>query len=302
MPLSEVKVVKAWTAGCVRNMIIAVVAFVVITAALTLLGVLAVILPNQGEQAAELWFAGFFVFLFLWFAVVIILAGWMIRRRLRLFDSLFTPLGISGTAYLLTGRQYHGTLNGRQVDAYFSRGPSLDIYLGSHLHTRMGFGLKGRFTQAASGGLNEMALASPDHDLDHLSIFSLDDGWGRELLDDPHAREIILQLTARQPGFEFRNLMLQPEAIHFQLAHINKTTLVPGSIQGWLADLLELAQVAESLPPPRVTATASLLEHKARLSRGELTLPVVGITCAVLAMFILIFVFGLLLVFTLEGG
>jgi hypothetical protein len=166
----------------------------------------------------------------------------------------------------------------------------------------MGFGLKGRFTQAASGGLNEMALASHDPDLDHLGIFSLDDGWGRELLDDPRAREIILQLTARQPGFEFRNLLLQPEAIHFQLAHINKTTLVPGSIQGWLADLLELAQVAESLPPPRVTATASLHEQKARLSRGDLNLPVVGITCAVLAMFILIFVFGLLLVFTLKGG
>jgi len=299
--LSEAKIAKAWSAGCSRNIIIAVAAFVIITTAFTFLGVLVVILPIQGDRAANLWFAGFFVFLFLFLALVIILAGWMIRRRLRLLDSLFTPLGISGKAYLLTGRQYHGRLSGRQVDAYFSRGPSLDIYMSSALNTHMGIGLKGRITQSASGSLNGVALASHDPDLDHLSIFSLDKGWGRQLLDDPRSREIILRLTARQPGFEFRNLLLQPEAIHFQLAHVNKDNLVPEIVQGWFYDLLELAQGAESLPPPEVSATASVIEQKTRLSRGDFTLPAVGITCAALAMFLLIFVIGLVLVFTLTG-
>lgn len=69
--MSEAKIVKAWSAGCARNILIAVAAFVIITAAFILLGVLAVILPIQGEQAADLWFAGFFAFLFLFVAVVI---------------------------------------------------------------------------------------------------------------------------------------------------------------------------------------------------------------------------------------
>jgi hypothetical protein len=67
-------------------------------------------------------------------------------------------------------------------------------------------------------------------------------------------------------------------------------------------DLLDLIRIAESLPAPSVTATASSMERKARLSRSDFTLPIIGITCGVIGLFTAILMIGLFLLIYFERG
>src|ERR1051326_7187369 len=40
--------------------------------------------------------------------------AWILLRRKRQLDDAFIPLGLTGSMYLLNGRQYHGAAGGRQ--------------------------------------------------------------------------------------------------------------------------------------------------------------------------------------------
>jgi hypothetical protein len=300
--LSENKLLKAWGAGCTRSIIISLVVLFILFGAFIGLVILVFLLPIPADQRIYILLGGFFLILFLLIACALIWGVWSINRHSRKLDTALTPFGLNGNAYMLNGRQYHGLLNGRQADIYFYRGPSLDIYIASPLNTRLGIGLKGPRNQSTSFGLNSTDLVFNDPDLAHTSIFSLDERWGRELLDDPLARAAIVRLTALQPGLEFRNLSFQPDALHFHLHHINPGTITAENLRIWVCDLLDLITIAESLPSPRVTAAASSLEQKARLRRSDFTLPMVGISCGVIGLFTAILIVGLFLLIFFERG
>jgi hypothetical protein len=301
--LSEGKIIKAWGAGCAWRTLIAIIIFFIMVIALFGLFVFTITLPITTDQRLFIVMGGFLFFLCLMVAGVLIWGGWRRNQYNQKLDAAFVPMGLPGKVYLWNGRQYHGVLNGRQVDVYFYRGPSLEIYIASQLHTRLGIGLKGRINQFASNRLNLPELVMGDPRLAHLGIFSLDEGWGRELLSQSPAMEAILRLTLLQPGLEFRNLLFQPEAVKFQLHHINIDTITPENLHAWVSDLTELIRIAEALPLPHVTDKATAMENKARLRRSDLTLPIVGITCGVIGLFASIFIVALFLViFLLNGG
>jgi len=300
--LSENKLLKAWGAGCTRSIVISLVVFMIMLGAFLGLVILVFLLPIPNDQRIYLLMGGFLLILFLMITGVLLWGVRSINRYRRLLDAALTPLGLTGIAYMWNGRQYHGMLNGRQADVYFYRGPSLDIYIASPLNTRLGIGLKGPKNQHASVGLNHTELVINDPDLAHISIFSLDVPWGRELLDNPLARAAIVRLTSLQPGLEFRNLSFQPEALHFHLHHINPGTLTPENLRLWVIDLLDLITIAESLPSPSVTDAASSLERKARLRRSDFTLPLLGISCGIIGLFTAILIVGLFLLIFFERG
>jgi len=209
-------------------------------------------------------------------------AAWMIRSRQRQLDDAFTPLGLAGSMYLLNGRQYHGTAGSRQMDAYFYRGPTLDIYLGTPLKTRLGIGTRDSVGAAIAGLVNRRPIALDDPGLRHLSVFPLDEAWSRDLLADPSARTAILRLTADEGPFELRQVLLQPESLLLRLYRTRQSAITPENVRQWLNDLLAVARVAESLPPPQQTAEASGLERTTRSNRNALFLPALGIVFALL--------------------
>jgi hypothetical protein len=209
-------------------------------------------------------------------------AAWMIRSRQRQLDDAFTPLGLAGSMYLLNGRQYHGTAGGRRVDAYFYRGPTLDIYLGTPLKTRLGIGTKDTVGQAVAGLMNRRSIALDDPSLRHLSVFPLDEAWSRALLADPTARAALLRLTADEGPFELRQVILQPESLRLRLHHTRQSHVTPENVRQWFNDLLTVARAAEGLPPPQQTAEASGLERTTRSNRNALFLPALGIAFALL--------------------
>jgi hypothetical protein len=128
-----------------------------------------------------------------------------------------------------------------------------------------------------------------------LVITALDERWANQLLENPSARSAILHLTSLQPGFEFRNLIFQPEALQLQIYLMKLVTITPVYLRGWFTDLIELVGIAETLPGPHVTALASPMERETQLNRSELTLRVFGITCVVIAFFV-----GILVILTIT--
>jgi hypothetical protein len=300
--LSEVKIGKAWGAACLRQVLIASTILLIFVIAFVGLVVMAFVFPISQSQRPSLIFGGLMLILVLILTGVLIWGVLTIKQRAARLDAAFDPLGLNGRAYLWNGRQYHGAVGGRQVDAYYYRGPSLDIYIASSLHTRMGIGLKGRLPQMASRITNQPELILKDPAFAQLVISSIDENWGGDLLGNAEAREAILRLESALPGFEFRNLLFQPEALQLQIYLMNPGSITPEKLCGWMEDLANLVGIAESLPAPLVTAMATPIERRARINRGGSVLPIVGITCGVFAFFATLIMVIILLLFNLSGS
>ncbi len=286
----EGSLAKAWGAGCLRGMAIRIVAGIIGLCVVTSLIVVTMLIPLPPEMEDYrpiLWAFGFVGFLavFTVFAVGLFLA--LKKQRAAQFDAGFTPLGLTGSNYLTNGRQYHGQVGGRKADAYFYRGPILDLYIASPLRTRMGIGRQSALGGLASSAMNRPALQTDHPELAGLSIYPIDERWGRELLEDPRARAIIQRLSTPRTSFEVRNLLLQPDCIQLKLAHTAVGLITPENLRGWFGDLTELAQIAEQLPSPSVTAEPSALEQASRSDRNTITRKVVWITLGVMGLLLL---------------
>lgn len=195
-------------------------------------------------------------------------AAWVLYRRKRRLDAAFTPLGLTGERYLLTGRQYQGAVEGRQVGARFYRGPMLELHLSTPLQTRFGVAETGSTSRSLARLFGRQPLALDDADWSGLHIFALDEGWTRSLLADPAARTLIRRLMSAGESWALvRQVILEPGAFRLRLyrsRRLFKYEVAPEEAQRWLDDLLALARIAEGLPAPSVTAEASSAEHLAR--------------------------------------
>ena len=224
--------------------------------------------------------------------------GWAFYRRKRWLDALFIPWGLTGSRYMISGRQYEGAVQGREVIARFYRGPTLDLYVSTPLQTRLGIAEQSRTGLALAGMVGREPLALDDPEMDGLSIFALDEEWARSLLADPEAKSLLLQLMrAGESWVLMRQVYLQPGAFYLRLyrnRNLFKYGIEPEEAQAWLDDLLALARIAEGLPAPQVTAEESGAERMVRSGRTfSITLIVVallvGVPTCIIAIGALIF-------------
>jgi hypothetical protein len=197
--------------------------------------------------------------------------GWSFYRRMRWLDSVFTPLGLTGSSYAITGRQYQGTVQGREVTTRFYRGPTLDLYVSTPLQTRLGIAAKSQAGLALAGLFNRQPLSLKDPDLDTLSVFALDENWAHLLLADPEAKVLLQRLMKAADSWALiQQVHLQPGAFFMRL-YRNKNLFKYGftleEVQQWLDDLMALARIAENLPAPQVTAEETAAEQLVRSGR-----------------------------------
>lgn len=201
--------------------------------------------------------------------------GLALYRRKRWLDVVFEPLGLSGNRYMISGREYKGTVDGREVTVRFYRGPSLDLYISTPLQTRMEVVERTQVGLGVAKLVQREPLAPDDPDLEAFSIFALDEAWGRALLAKPGARTALLRLwQAGESWALMRQVLLKPGAFHLRLyrnKNLFKYGIEPEDAQEWLDDLLALARAAESLPAPQVTAEETGAERMVRTGR---TMPV----------------------------
>jgi hypothetical protein len=178
---------------------------------------------------------------------------WVLLRRKRRLDAVFTPLGLTGGQYMLTGRQYQGAVDGRQVSARFYRGPTLEVRLSTPLQTRFGVAEEGATTLplARLAGQQPLDLEAPE--LSGLHVFARDEGWARSLLADSEARTRIRRLmNAAEDWALVRQVILEPGTFCLRLyrsRHLFKYEIRPEDVRQWLDDLRALARIAESASP-----------------------------------------------------
>ncbi len=286
----EERLAGAWKSGCARRFIFAVVAvflFFGLCIASYLIALYSQHLNNLTlDQMTNLWMAGMGISLLITIIAIGIWIGVDNRRRSRKMDGFFTPLGLAGQSYLGGGRQYHGTLQGRQVNAYFYRGPSLDIYVTFRVNTRLGIGLKGKYDLLSSGLIKRPELSNSYTELSNLAVYPLDVDWARQLLDKPSARTSIARLANPTGKYEFRNILFQPGALQLQIHRMDRNLVTAENLSLWMSDLLSLVGIAETMQVPAVTANASELEKQTRTDRGAFANRILWITCGVLVLFV----------------
>lgn len=218
--------------------------------------------------------------------------AWMFAQRAQRLDAAFTPLGLHGQFYMLSGRSYQGTVNGRAVNVYLYKGPYLDIYIESALGTRVGISNADALVDFIGRSKQADPLSLLDSDLSSLRVYSADVTWAQALMDLPLIKSALLRLLA-EPAAEQRFVRILPDAILFRIHYTQpQNAAAPASITAlavgaWFDDLLALLRVAESLPEPQERLESTELEHNARVNRKTINRKVALITLAVFAVLIL---------------
>jgi len=215
---------------------------------------------------------------------VIALSVW---RRGSWLDGVFGPLGLKGSLYMLRGRQYRGTVQGREVDIRFYQGPTLDMYVTTPLMTRFSVAQKAAVIPGLAQAFGREPLALDDPALSDLSVFALDADWTRSLLAQPEAQAALARLMNASNWAVFRQAHLQPGMFLFKLYRnrgMFRYDISPEEGRQWLEDVMTLARVAESLPAPQVTAEVSSAEQLVRSGGlGKAVLPItIGMIVALL--------------------
>jgi hypothetical protein len=262
------KILKAWSLAYGRSLVVALIA----TAIVVPLGCLFIFVPLWLVTQADL---SVWILIVSASLYVLILNGgvlgamvWILRRRKRRLDAAFTPLGWEGERYMLTGRQYRGTVEGRQARVLFYRGPTLELHLSTPLQTRFGVAEVGSTTPALARLFGREPLDLDDPDLSGLRVYALDESWARSLLTDPEARSLVRRLLSAGESWALvRQVVLGPGMFRLRLYRSKRLftyTITPEEAQQWTDDLLALARVAEGFPAPTLTDEESAGERLVR--------------------------------------
>jgi hypothetical protein len=262
---------KDYARGCGRSMVIRLVAILIVIPLACAFIFVPLWLVTALEMPIWILIISSFLFLVILFGGGTAYVWYVLYQRKQNLDPAFVSLGLEGSAYQMWFRQYHGTARGRQVDVYFQRGPMLILEVGTPLQTRMGVTGGQRDTQVLAGVMGKQALAFDDPALGDLMVYGLDEGWVRSLVAQPEAADILHRLTALEDFFTRQQVILRPG--HLQILFTGNRNLFsfdlpPERTQGWLDDVLRLAEIAERLPAPQVTAEESAAERMAERVRN----------------------------------
>ena len=301
----------SYTRFCLGRMVINLVISFVILGAIGCLVLGIALIPDDvlpGDAGLFLFIAGLVGIIFVGILAAAVYAFRVRAKRIGLFDTAFAPFGLEPQGYLISGRQYRGTFQGRQVNVYFYisggrflRVPTLQIYVGANIRTRLGIGTRNALTTMAGDLLKHPPLDLNDSDFADLLLYPLDERWSRDLFRDHHGREAILRLAGARDGMGVHGLEFAPESVRFQLRHFEIGSINPEIIRNWMDDLFLVAEMAEAISPPMKTAVAGSMEKTSRTDRNAQLPVIIGVVLA-LVLCPLVCVGAVLAVYFLAGG
>ena len=259
------KLIQARFKDNMRGLIIVLLATVIVLPFACILVIVPLWLFTNTNASIWIMIIPISLFLLILFGGIFGLFAWILHRRKRWLDALFTPWGLTGKRYMLNGREYRGTVQGREVTVRFYRGPTLDILVGTSLKTRFGITNKSHTTSALADIIGQLPITLNSPDLAEFNISALDEQWIHLLLANPQAKILLLQLMhAGESWTLMPQLYLQPGMFHLRLyrnKNLFKYDIQPMEAQAWLDSLLELARIAEKLPHPQIIADESKAER-----------------------------------------
>ncbi len=201
------------------------------------------------------------------------IAMFFLMRRASQLDEAFKPLGLDAKMYLTNGRQYHGTVQGRRVDIYFYRGPTLEIFVEANVKSRIGIGVKSSVGAAVAGMINKQPLELGDADYAPFNIYANDPQWARDIFSDPSFKQAAVRLATNSSSYGLYNVIIAPGAVQIQRRYISTNAITPESVREWINDLIALARIVEAQPAPQKVEEESASSRKMRVDRDAFNLP-----------------------------
>ena len=226
----------------------------------------------------------------------------IISRRTHWLDEAMAPLGLEGSSYGISGRQYHGIYQGRQVDILFYRGPTFSMFVETPLKTKVSVAERDKLGLALARAFKREPLTTTSSDLEDMVVYANEEAWGQSLVAQTEATAVLRRLVFGESDFLIHQVHLNPETFLFRMYRskgLFNFKISPEQIQAWFNDIVKLAQIAETLPAPQKIVEASRFEQGARTGEAAkwgLWIGV-GIVVALCLMGFVPLVFGLVLAF-----
>jgi len=108
--------------------------------------------------------------------------GFVIQRRANMLDSIFLPLGLQGSMYMVVGHHYWGVINHRAVDVYIYRGPTMEIRVYAKSKARVQI-LPGKSLPVQiSGVVNKQPMQGTHPQMSAYAIYADDEAWTQQLV------------------------------------------------------------------------------------------------------------------------
>ncbi len=255
--------------GCLRGMAIQLGAVVLVISLLGCCGGLGILLPVSDELRPLAVGGGLMGGMTL--AIVLAICFWLWNRRriANRVDAAFLPLGLSGSGLLTIGRQYHGEIDGRRVDAYFNKGPSLEIYVAADTGAAFQVGQDRQIVRSAARAVGNTALPVDDPRFDSLVVIAKDTEWAVRVLEDGVVRDGLVAAMETGGRAQVRNFSVTPEALYLQVRSIGLTDITEDRVGSVVRGMVALAPVLEAAPPPAVAQVASAMQRQMRVGRSD---------------------------------
>lgn len=257
-----------------RSLIIYVISLLIFCPLVCLLVFLPMWIVN--EQNLNAWYLviPFGLFLLILFGGGFGALALTISWRARQLDALFVPLGLTGAPYATFFRRYSGGFAGRQVRAYFSRGPLVEIEVATPLQTRLSVTDASPERRGLARLFNQSMAAIQSPAMPGLMAFAQDEAWGRALLDHPQTLGLLRSMLSLQKSLPVQHIILRPGWLRLTLFGSRRMLafnfdLTAEQARQWLEDLAQFAAIAESLPAPQVTDAETPLEQTAEKVRNR---------------------------------
>lgn len=208
--------------------------------------------PSMRDSTAiSLLFIPISIFFLLLFGGVGVASILILRKRALQLDAVFTPLGLTGSAYAITGRQYHGYYRSRQVDVYIYRGPGLLFKVSANTSAHLVAAAQTDVTPALARLFNNQPLLD-EMNMPGIIIFVQDVKWGQAFMEDTFVHSALQELIHHENSFLFRQVHIQSGAISLKLWRSNhrfKADLNARQAVEWADQLIQLAETAEHISP-----------------------------------------------------
>ena len=221
----EKKIARSYGRGCLVQLIIAAVvgpvagAFVV--AALLLLR------DAQGPDDPN----AFKAYAVLALLPILLMAGsaligyFLIKRRARTLDAAFASWQLQGRQAGAVMRGWHGAIGERAVDIWFSKGPTLEIYLQADCGTRGIIHREHGTLERWAGKLSSNEpLAGLSEGFEGFKVYAQDEAWMRQVLDSPNVAESLNALTGDSRVFQA--ILAVPNAVVYRLRYVPQSGVV----------------------------------------------------------------------------
>lgn len=227
-------------------------------------GLLFPLLPRGGQQMIAPLALGTWA-LTLIPAVFVVSLG-VIFRRNRALDRTFARFG-PGRALAPVARAWASTVDGRELNAWFSKGPMIELYLSCAPRTNGGIGSDGTLARMAAGVSGREPISLPSGRV----AIGADAAWMRRFTDDGAVRDALAVLLDDAPTGR-PTVSIQADAVKYMARYIDLAELDADRVDALVHALGVLAAAADRLPTPAEPVEATGLLARMRTQRGSLGL------------------------------